>query len=149
MYITFGQTANIISHYVPSSGISVIEEHQLLLQAIVDENDETIKSKMKRKIRSLKNEVESRIRDYNGALTTFASDLRILRQEVQQNVGNIQTSMAVETRKVSDELHILETKCNTTSDQAKENLYYVAKAQQQQMGNKLWSFSGFHGFVGD
>lgn len=112
----------------------VAEEHQIFLQTIFDQNEQTMKAKIKRKIRNLKNDFESRIRDYNGALTTFASDLRILRQEVQRNVDNIKTTIGVENRKVSDSLHILQSKCNKTSDDIKENLYYIAKAQQEQVG---------------
>lgn len=106
----------------------------MLLQGSFEEAEQSFKSKLKRKLRSLKNDVDSRIRDYNGALTTFASDIRILRQEMEQNVINIKTTMALETQQVSDSLHLLESNANLTRDGLEENLYYLAKAQQEQMG---------------
>ncbi|KAF2361750.1 C-type lectin-like, partial [Trinorchestia longiramus] len=122
------QTVNSLAQRVTAN-----EEYQVLLQTSFEEAESSFHTKLKRKFRNLKNDLDSRIRDYNAALTTFASDIRILRQEMEQNVINIQTNVAVDGRKVSDAIHVLETKANQTKDEFQESLYYLAKAQQEQI----------------
>lgn len=133
-----GSKVENITRAVNELGVRLmaVEEHQILLQSLQEELENSFKSKLRRKIRSLKEDLESRIRDYNAAMTTFASDLRILRQEVERNVNSIKTTMAVENRKVSDSLHLMETAANQTKDVLRENLYYIARAQQEQMAHQ-------------
>ncbi|XP_018011661.1 C-type lectin domain family 4 member M [Hyalella azteca] len=127
--VTFNLTQAINSL---AQRVTANEEYQLLLQSSFEEAESSFNHKLKHRFRTLKNDLDSRIRDYNAALTTFASDIRLLRQEIEQNVINIQTNVAVESRKVSDSLHILESRANQTKDEFQESLYYVAKAQQEQ-----------------
>lgn len=72
-----------------NSGVEVLEASQVLLHETLEENKAFYKTRLKRKLRNMKEDLEERIRDYNSAMTTFASDMRILRQEVQQNINNV------------------------------------------------------------
>ena len=50
------------------------------------QTERIFKSRLKRKVRELRSELENRMMDYNGAMTALATDILILRQEVDPHI---------------------------------------------------------------
>jgi len=67
----------------------------------------------------------------------MASDVNILRQEVQQNINNFRTNINVENRETADSLHVLEININATYDKLSEENYYIATVQLDQVGKHI------------